>query len=41
VLRAQQKLEQQDIDLRMKQEGLLINLPQEILCASGKERVSR
>ena len=41
LLRAQESLEGQGIELSMKQEGLLITLPQEILFASGKERVSR
>ena len=41
LLRVQETLEQPGVEMRMESEGLLISLPQAILFASGKERISR
>jgi chemotaxis protein MotB len=40
LLQAQQKLEQNGLDLRLEPEGLIISLPQSVLFSSGEDRVS-
>ena len=40
LLRAQQRLEQHGLDMRMEPRGLVISLPQAILFSSGEDRVA-
>jgi chemotaxis protein MotB len=41
LLRAQQQLEKNGLDMRLEPRGLVISLPQAILFSSGEDRVSR
>jgi chemotaxis protein MotB len=41
LLRAQQRLQQSGLDLRLEERGLVISLPQTILFSSGQDRINQ